>query len=532
MTNLAANPPPLGEYVRTKSPDAFRLVVERYAGLVYCACQRHLKDNHLAEDATQAVFLLLSQKAAGVRQARLASWLLTAARYACANIRKSQNRREKREQGVAMRLDATTEKPKSDLTDLLDEALHQLSARDREALISRYLDDSPIERIAQRHNISGAAARKRIERAIAALRRYFSNRGVEAFGQSVDAVLTEQVRGSAMPPEARQAIVVGILEVCRAGPQAAAPAVAIAKGAHAMMIATKIKVAAVAVATILMLGTSGWVVSQIWADGAPAVGKPVSNAAPVSAAPADNGVALYIPTPATQPAVVDLSSPSATFESFFAAVRTGDRDAVYKCITADPNRAPTLMDGLVAWNITQNHLTQAAVQFLGGDGAAVTRITTFDLVWQKIGRFAPPPEITGDDATITYDVSKLPQQIQPLVMALISPDLSSWAHSIFYFHRQNNQWKLDLDRSMHVDLDVRRGNVAITDEKALVGVFSANAQICDLVATDVRNGNIASMPEATNALDRAINQVHHKCHYNSLSLKVLPTTQPDADAPQ
>src|SRR5437763_1971371 len=92
----------LQEYVTNGSASAFAALVERYLRLVHGACLRQLGDRQLAEDATQGVFVLLSMRAGSVRQARLAGWLLTAARYASANIRKSAARRERREKVVAM----------------------------------------------------------------------------------------------------------------------------------------------------------------------------------------------------------------------------------------------------------------------------------------------------------------------------------------------------------------------------------------------------------------------------------------------
>src|SRR5277367_6238202 len=91
------------DYASNRSDDAFKALVDQYVGLVYSACFRQLKDRHLAEDATQAVFILLSQKAGALRETYLGGWLLTTSRYACANIRRSEHRRQHRERVVAMR---------------------------------------------------------------------------------------------------------------------------------------------------------------------------------------------------------------------------------------------------------------------------------------------------------------------------------------------------------------------------------------------------------------------------------------------
>src|SRR5689334_10168873 len=110
----------LREYVRDRSASAFGMLVERYVRLVHGACVRQLGDRQLAEDATQGVFVLLSMRAGRVRQARLAGWLLTAARYACANLRKSEARRVRRERVVAMLHDAMSAETDTELREFLD----------------------------------------------------------------------------------------------------------------------------------------------------------------------------------------------------------------------------------------------------------------------------------------------------------------------------------------------------------------------------------------------------------------------------
>src|SRR4051794_4579515 len=92
--------------------EAFRRIVERYLGVVHAAARRQVHgDAHLADDVTQAVFIMLATKAraprgpggaGGLRDGTvLAGWLITAARLAAKAAVRGEMRRKRREQRVA-----------------------------------------------------------------------------------------------------------------------------------------------------------------------------------------------------------------------------------------------------------------------------------------------------------------------------------------------------------------------------------------------------------------------------------------------
>ena len=192
----------LRDFVERGSQAAFSRIVSRHLGLVYSACRREIGEATLAEDATQAVFLLLARKAPSLRrEPSLAGWLFQAARLVSKDAVKQEGRRRRREQEAAR--DMTREDRGNALWDeiepFLDDALAALGRTEREAVLLRLFEGHSLAETGAALGLSEEAARKRVSRALDKVRHRLQAVGVIVSAAALAALLSEKSVQAAPP---------------------------------------------------------------------------------------------------------------------------------------------------------------------------------------------------------------------------------------------------------------------------------------------------------------------------------------------
>lgn len=183
----------LADYVASGSETAFRDLVSRYVDLVYSAAIRLVKgDTHLAEDVTQTVFADLARLSRTLsREVMLGGWLHRHTCFVASKTLRGERRRQERErQAVEMNaLEDHSAANLAALTPVLDDAVNQLSAEDRAAILLRFFEQNDFKSVGEALGSNEEAARKRVDRALDKLHALLKVRGVTLSGSALAATL-------------------------------------------------------------------------------------------------------------------------------------------------------------------------------------------------------------------------------------------------------------------------------------------------------------------------------------------------------
>lgn len=248
----------LRRYAEEGSEDAFRDLVRLRMGLVYSAALRQLGDPQSAQEVAQSVFTDLARKAHALKKRPvLVSWLYTSTHYAVANVRRLERRRAAREL-EAYHMQETNSGGSGDaewvrLRPVIDQALHGLDSRDREAVLLRFFEGRTYSEVGESLGISEEASRKRVDRALERLREKLSARGVASSAAALSGLLAARMTEAAPAGIADIVSKTAIVQAAGAG---------VSAGLLAYLAAGKTGLATAALAALVSVGGAIYEVSR------------------------------------------------------------------------------------------------------------------------------------------------------------------------------------------------------------------------------------------------------------------------------
>jgi len=189
----------LAKFVASRDDEAFQLIVRRHGAMVHGVCRRHLGNEADADDAFQAVFVVLIRKAGTVRPAnKLGSWLYGVAVNVARKGREVLARRRMSE----LTGDVTQPAPPEggELREVIDDELSRLPADYRAAVVACDLEGRTRKEAASQLGWNEGTVASRLARARSLLAGRLARRGVTipAVGLSV-ALGVDSTAAAALP---------------------------------------------------------------------------------------------------------------------------------------------------------------------------------------------------------------------------------------------------------------------------------------------------------------------------------------------
>ncbi|HVK19341.1 MAG TPA: sigma-70 family RNA polymerase sigma factor [Fimbriiglobus sp.] len=287
LRSLASDPDrePDGELVTrfaaARDAAAFAELVRRHGPTVFGVCRRILGHTQDAEDAFQAVWLVLARRAADVRPpGAVGPWLYGVAVRTATKARSLAMKRRHR-QLAAAKPEAVEDAPAAaDLGPVLDEELARLPERYRRAVVACDLNGRSRSQAARDLGWPEGTVAARVAKGRELLAARLRRRGVTLSSAALAAVLASAARAD-LPPTLAANAVAAALEFASGAASASVPpvSIALAEGVMRAMSVSRWKLPAVVLMAAGLAAGGGIVMAQPGKSDANPPGQPAANAA-------------------------------------------------------------------------------------------------------------------------------------------------------------------------------------------------------------------------------------------------------------
>ena len=239
----------LERFVAHRDEAAFAALVRRHGPMVLGVCRRTAGHADDADDAFQAVFLVLARKAASIRApARLGAWLYGVAYRTARKARAAADRIRGRERQVPTMPQPAVEPDDrwQEITPLLDQELSRLPDKYRIPIILCDLEGGPRKEVARRLGVPEGTLSSRLATGRRMLARRLGRFGLAVSGGALAAVLTQKAC-AAVPAALSAATIRAAFASATAAVAVSAKVAALTEGVIKAMLWTKLKIAAVCI---------------------------------------------------------------------------------------------------------------------------------------------------------------------------------------------------------------------------------------------------------------------------------------------
>lgn len=157
-------------YLQTQASMCFSLLYNRYAAKIYSKCLAVLKDEMLAEDATQEIFMKIFLNLSRFEEkAKFSTWIYSITYNYCIDYLRRKQKGDIFSEDIEKAADVQEDIPDEALVELearqLKRLLDQMPVGDRTILLMKYQDDLSVKEIADALHKTESAVKMKLKRA-------------------------------------------------------------------------------------------------------------------------------------------------------------------------------------------------------------------------------------------------------------------------------------------------------------------------------------------------------------------------------